>query len=398
MTELLARALPSHSVTLQPTLDRATSALNAWVEVDLGAAAANVAALRATLGRRVEIIAVVKANAYGAGLGLVPALAAADVDRFAVVWASEAIALRRLGVRRPILVLGHCFPADADSLVEHDITVTVDTLELGQALSAAAVRAGRAAKVHIHIDSGLHRDGLAPDESVALAGRLRALPALDLEGLSTHMANADEPDDAFSAGQHQVFGEVVRRLPWIRYRHSANTATALRHGEFRFEGVRVGLALHGVLPQNTPGSQLRPILSVHARVARVADVAVGEGVSYGLTWRAAVPSRVALIPVGYADGWRRNLGNRGAVLVAGRRCPMVGRVCMDQFLVDVTALPAVLPGDEAVLLGSQGPEEITADEVAEAAGTIPWDIFASLQARLPRLYHRAGRVEQVVGA
>lgn len=397
MTELLAAALPSAPVTAaappRATLATVTRSLNAWVEVDLEALAGNVARLRAALGPGVEIIAVVKANAYGAGLGLVPALEAAGVERFAVVWASEALALRALGLRRPIVVLGHAFPADADALVAQDITTTVDTVELGLALSAAAVRAGRVAKAHVHIDSGLHRDGLAPEDGIALATSLRAMPGLVVEGLSTHMANADEADDSFSLAQHAAFAAVVRRLPWIPYRHSANSATALRHGEFRFEGVRLGLALHGVPPENTPDPGLRPILSIHARVARVSEVPAGEGVSYGLTWRAERPSRVALIPIGYADGWRRSLGNHGAVLVAGQRCPMVGRVCMDQFLVDVTAAGPVAAGDEAVLLGAQGTAEITADEVAEAAGTIPWDVFASLQARLPRLYHRAGIVE-----
>jgi alanine racemase len=375
------------------SLAEATRALNAWVEVDLDALDHNVAVLREAVGAGVELIAVVKANAYGAGVeGVAPALEAAGVDRFAVVWLAEAVRLRELGIRRPVIVLGHAFPEDAEAAVSGDITLTVDSAELGEALSAAAQRMGRVARVHVHVDSGLHRDGVTPGEGVALAEALRQLPGVEVEGLSTHMANADEEDDSYSAEQQAVFAAAMEKLAWVPYHHSANSATALRRAGLRYEGVRLGLALHGLLPANTQGPGVKPILSLKARLARVSGVAAGEGVSYGLTWRAARPSRVGLVPVGYADGWRRSLGNRGSVLVRGQRCPVVGRVCMDQFVVDVTDVPGAASGDEAVLIGSQAGDRITADEVAALAETIPWDVFASLQARLPRLYHRGGQV------
>lgn len=378
------------------SLAKATASLNSWLEVDLDAVTGNVAALRKRLGA-VELIAVVKANAYGVGVeGFAPALEAAGVERFAVVWPSEALALRRFGVKASILVLGHAFPADAEDAVQHDITLICHSRELGNALSAAAVARGRVVRVHIKVDTGLHRFGVTLDEAVALANELRGLPGLDVEGLTTHMANADEADDSFSDEQHEVFREAVARLPWIRYRHTANSATALRRPGLRYDGVRIGLALHGVLPPNTIAPEIRPAIALKARLARVADVEPGEGVSYGLAWRASRPSRVGLVPVGYADGWRRSLGNAGTVLVRGRRCPMVGRVCMDQFLCDVTDVPGAAEGDEAVLFGTQGGEHIGVDEVAELANTISWDIMASLQARLPRIFHRGGLVERVV--
>jgi alanine racemase len=379
------------------TLESVTRSLNSWIEIDLDALAANVAAVRAAIGHTVEIIAVVKANAYGAGIeGVAPALEAAGVERFAVVWTSEAAALRRLGIMRPILVLGHAFPADADLAVANDITLTVHSLELGQALAKAAAAQGRTANVHVKVDTGLHRFGLDVDGAVELAEALQGLPGIRVEGLTTHMANADEADDSFAETQHAVFAEAAARLPWIPYRHTANSATALRRAELRYDGVRVGLALHGVLPPNTSASGFRPILSLHARVARVAEVGEGEGVSYGLTWRAERPSRVALIPVGYADGWHRSLSNSGAVLIHGQRCPIAGRICMDQFLVDVTEVDGVAEGDEAILIGQQGSECISADEVAGPAGTISWEVFAALQARLPRIYHRRGQIERMV--
>ncbi len=378
------------------TVSQATASLNAWIEVDLNAVAANVAMLREAVGNEVELIAVVKANAYGAGVaGLAPALEQAGVERFAVVWASEGVALRAFGTQRPILVLGHAFPADAAAAVASRLTLTVDTLALGEALSREAVAAGTQLPVHIHIDSGLHRDGLAPEAAVQLADTLRALPGIVVEGVSTHMANADELDDSFSAVQQKLFRSALNGLDWVPYRHTANSATALRRTGYRFDGVRLGLALHGILPENTPALPLQPILSLKARVARIVDVPEGEGVSYGLTWHADRPSRAALIPVGYADGWRRSLGNAGEVLIGGRRCPMIGRVCMDQFLVDVTDLPNAAVGDEAVLLGSQGSERISAEFVAARTGTIPWEVFAALQARLPRIFHRDGRVETI---
>jgi alanine racemase len=376
----------------------ATTNENAWIEIDLDAAARNVAALKSTMAG-VDLIAVVKANAYGAGAAvLAPALEGAGVDRFAVVWPHEGYMLRQAGVTLPIIVLGHAFPADAVPAVRSALTLTCHSLELGQALSQAAGRAGVVANVHVKVDTGLHRFGLQLQEAVALAEALRGLPNIAVEGLTTHMANADEPDDSFAAEQHQAFKTAAERLPWIPYRHTANSATALRRNELRYSGVRLGLALHGVMPPNTSGPALAPILSLRARVARVAEVAPGEGVSYGLTWKAKRPSRVALVPVGYADGWRRNLGNAGAVLIRGARCGMVGRVCMDQFLVDVTDVRGVAEGDIATLIGADGADSIGASEVAEAAGTIAWDVLASLQARIPRFYHRGGAVEAIAPA
>lgn len=387
----MTNTLPAHG-----RIADVTRALNAWIEVDLDALEGNVAAVRRAVGPGIELIAVVKANAYGAGVALLaPALEVAGVERFAVVWVPEAVALRQIGLKAPIIVLGHAFPEDAEAAVIHDITLTCHSLGLGEALSRAASATGRTARVHVKVDSGLHRFGVPPHEAVALANALRALPGVEVEGLTTHMANADEADDSFAEVQHRVFAQVAERLPWIPFRHTANSASALRRSELRYKGVRVGLALHGVLPPNTPGDGFRPILSLHARLARVAEVSPGEGVSYGLTWRAQRPSQVGLVPVGYADGWPRSLGNAGRALVNGVSCPMVGRVCMDQFLVDVTDVAGVDEGTEVVLLGEHHGATISANEIADLAGTISWDVFASLQARLPRIAHRGGFVEAI---
>ena len=352
---------PLVQAPIRSTLSEVTHSLNTWLEIDLDAVEANVAAMQRLLDG-VELIAVVKANAYGAGAAvLAPVMERAGVHRFAVVWPHEGYMLRQAGATVPILVLGHAFPADATQAVRSGLTLTCNSRELADAISQAAVHSGATARVHVKVDTGLHRFGNDLNEAVALAGYLRTLPGIEVEGLTTHMANADEADDSFTEEQHRLFRLAAERLPWIPYRHTANSATALRRGE----------------------------------LARVSDVAAGEGVSYGLRWKAARPSRVALVPVGYADGWRRNLSGTGEVLLRGRRYPMVGTVCMDQFIVDVTEGPAFAEGDIATLIGSDGDDQLTAWDVAEGAGTIAWDVLSSLGGGLTRVYHRAGHVEQV---
>ena len=301
----------------------ATRALNAWIELDLDALANNARVLRETAGEA-TVIAVVKANAYGHGASIIgPALEAAGVERFAVVFLPEAVALREAGVTRPVLVLGHSFPEDAEVAVAGDITLTVDTEALAEALSGAALRARKApAPVHIKVDSGMHRFGLTPTEVAALAERVRTLQGVTLEAIWTHLANADHADDSFTVEQDAVVSEAIRLAGPVPMRHIANTATTIRHPEFRYDAVRTGLGLYGALPDHTPNpGGLRPVLSMKARLARVFDVAPGEGVSYGLTWRAQRPSRVALVPIGYADGYHRALSNRGHVLAGGQALP-----------------------------------------------------------------------------
>ncbi len=375
-------------------LESATKALNAWIELDLDALDTNARVLRETAGDA-TVMAVVKANAYGHGADIVgPALEAAGIERFAVVYLPEGVALREAGVTRPVLVLGHSFPEDAETAVAHDITLTVDSEEQAAAVSGAALSAGKApVPVHVKVDSGMHRFGLAPDAVAALADRVRALEGVTLEALWTHLANADHEDDSFTIEQDRVVAEAVRLAGSVPMRHIANTATTIRHPEFRYDAVRTGLGLYGALPDHTPNPGLQRVLSMKARLARVFDVAAGEGVSYGLTWTAPRRSRVALVPIGYADGYNRALSNRGHVLAGGHRCPIVGRICMDQFLIDATGVPGVAEGDEAVLIGEQGGETITAAEVAAHIDTINYEVLANLNRRLPRLGHRRGIVE-----
>jgi alanine racemase len=290
--------------------------------------------------------------------------------------------------------MSHAYPADAAAAVRHGLTLTVDNEELIDSLAAEAGLAGITAPVHIKVDTGLHRFGLEPERAVELAEYARATAGIEVEGLWTHMANADEADDSFSERQYVAFESVRKQLPWIPYAHAGNSATAMRRPELRYNGVRTGLALHGVLPANTPGEGFAPTLTLKALLARVLTVEAGEGVSYGLAWTAPRRSTVGLVPLGYGDGLPRSLGNRGWVLAGGELAPMVGRMCMDHLAVDLTDVPGnPSAGDEVVVLGRQGERSITADDLAEQAGTISWEILTGMQARVARVYHRAGAVE-----
>lgn len=378
---------------LSSELSAVSSGLNHWIEVDLGALESNVQALRQAV-QPSGLIGVVKANAYGHGAHTALALQGMGLEGLAVAWVSEAVALRRAGVTCRVLAMEHVTQAEVAAVVRDEIEVCCHSLALGKLLALRAQQSGGSVRVHIKVDTGLHRFGLSVNEAVVLAEALRLLPGIEVVGLWTHMANADEPDDSFSDAQNAVFAAAVEALPWIPFRHVANSATGLRRSAMRYEGVRVGVSLYGVVPDNTPDPGVRPVLSLRARVARVVQLQRGEGVSYGLEWRADGPSEAGLIPVGYADGWRRSLGNRGEVLIHGQRVPMIGRVCMDQFLVDVTGM-GVVEGDVVTLLGSDGDETMSAAEIAGLTGTIPWETLATLGRRLPRLYLREGVVEAV---
>jgi alanine racemase len=365
-----------------------------WVEIDLDALAYNVASLKSQ-ARPAAMAAVVKANAYGHGaLGAARAAVEAGADRLAVICVDEGEQLRRGGITAPILVMGHSPVTDARRIVDLELTPTVASLEMSRALADQAGEAGVRQPVHLKVDTGLNRYGLAPQEIVSLAERLRQMPALDVEGIFTHFASADEGDKRFTLDQYTVFRTVVDKLPWIPLRHVSNTATLLDRPEMSLGMVRPGVGIYGLYPSEhvSRSLNLRPVLSLKSRIARLTPVAPGDGVSYGRTWRANRPSLIALVMCGYGDGLPRILSNRGSVLVRGRRVPIVGRVCMDMCMVDVTDVPDVAEADEVVIVGRQGSSTIAAGELGDLCGTISYEILCGISARVPRLYLRAGRL------
>jgi alanine racemase len=368
-----------------------------WAEIDLDALRHNLRLLVARAAPA-RVWAVVKANAYGHGaVACGRAALEAGACGLAVVCVDEGEELRQAGVEGPILVVGHTPASDAERVVALRLRPAVGAPDLVEALAAAARRAGWTVPVHLELESGLNRHGLPPDALVKLAERARETPGIEVEGLFTHFAAAEEGDQRFTRRQFEVLREVSARLPFVKERHCSASASVLLDREMGLEAVRVGLSMYGYRPAPWCGtdSDLRPVLALRARVARVLEVDRGATVGYGRTWAAARPSRIALVMCGYADGYRRGFGNRAHLLVRGRRAPVVGRVAMDMCMVDVTAVPAAAAGDVATLLGRDGDERVDADELAALADTISWEILASVSARVPRLYLRDGAVEAV---
>ncbi|HEY6001921.1 MAG TPA: alanine racemase [Anaeromyxobacter sp.] len=366
----------------------------AWAEIDLDALANNVRLLAARASPA-RVWAVVKANAYGHGaVACGGAALEAGAHGLAVICADEAEELRRAGIDAPILLLAHTPPSDAERVAALRLRPTVASWDVVEALAAAARRAGTTVPIHLELESGLNRQGLAPDALVALAQRAREAPGIEVEGLFTHFAAAEEGDQRFTRAQFEVLRQVSARLPFVKERHCSASASVLLDKEMALDAVRIGLSMYGYRPAPWCGTdaELRPVMSLRARVARVMDVERGATVGYGRTWAAARPSRIALVMCGYGDGYRRIFGNRSHVLLRGRRAPVVGRVAMDMCMVDATAVAGVEPGDVATLIGRDGEERVDADELATLADTISWEILAGVAARVPRLYLRDGAV------
>ncbi len=371
-----------------------------FASVDLGAIQANVRALK-TCSATAQFCAVVKADGYGHGsVQAAKAALAGGATMLAVALVEEGVVLRQHGIKAPILVLSELPMGSEATLVQHDLTAAVYSEAVIDRLSAAAGSAGVVARVHIKIDTGMHRVGCHPYEAVALAKRVVAAPNLLLEGTFTHLAVADAPELAYTGEQLDRFDSVLVALrnagvdPGIR--HAANSAGAIAHPRARYDMVRCGIAIYGQAPDlgldpRAYGVALTPAISVVSHVSHVKVLPAGSRASYGLTYGYRVASVVATIPIGYADGIpRRWSGVGGEVLIGGRRRPIGGRVTMDQIVIDCgpadDATSQVARGDQVVLIGRQGDAEIQAWELAGRLDTIAYEITCGLTARLPRQY------------
>ena len=314
----------------------------------------------------------------------------------------EGVELRQAGATVAILVMNRTEPEEADVAVRHDLSVTVDTVELARALASAAANQGTRAGVHLKVDTGLHRFGVPPEDALPLTRAMSDLSGLDVQALYTHFANADEADPGFTLEQLDRFRRVTSELENAGYRfpmrHAANSAATLAFPEAHFDLVRVGLTLYGVSPsgQVPAGLELQPVVGFKARIARTVDLAVGEGVGYGQIWHAERPTRVALVTAGYADGIRRGMSNRGCALVHGTQAPVIGRVSMDQTTLDITHIPGAAVGDAATFFGEDGGASLPLASFAAAADTIPHEALTSICSRVARVYRRGGRVAKIV--
>jgi alanine racemase len=371
-------------------VDIRTSIRPTVAEIDLSAITDNFGRLRQTVGDDVAIWGVVKADAYGHGAVAVARALAPSSNALAVSLVEEGLELRAAGIRTPIVVLGAFYNQHQDDVLHEGLTpVIYDTGDLDR-FATSATRAGRRVAVHLKVDTGMSRLGFSVSELPAVLDRARELPSIEIAGLATHFASADGADPQVTTESLARFLDCVdlargRGLTGLTL-HAANSAAAVRFPQARLHAVRPGLALYGALPSPEvalPG--IRPALSLGTRIMALHDITPSTPVSYGGLWRASRPSRIATLPIGYADGYPRHV--HGAMtLIRGHRVPVVGAVCMDMLMVDVTDIAGVALGDRATMIGRDGVDEITVDELAAWAGTISYEILCGISKRVPRIY------------
>jgi alanine racemase len=374
----MARIFMSTAPELRPT----------WADIDLGAFRRNLDAVVRRLPQGSRLIAVLKADAYGHGA--VPLARLCPPDRVAMIATAlleESLELRRAGISLPLLVFG---PLSAEQIgVARDNDITAGVVGPEELEAACSVAKQRDLTIHLKLDSGMGRMGVLESELPRVVEMIRSTPRLHIEAIYTHFANAGDPNDPFTLQQIETFERMLRTLRAAGIdsprHHRANSAATMRGLISAGDFVRVGLSLYGGEPLDVGSSRLEPILRWRTEIARLKELPPGYAVGYGKTFRTSRTSRIATLPVGYADGYSRLLSNKGEVLVRGRRVPVVGRVSMDLVTIDVTSVDAKL-GDEVVLLGPQGDERITAEELAVRTDTISWEVFCRISRRVPRHY------------
>ena len=366
---------------------------NSYAEVDLAAIRTNMVAVRRVVGARSTVIAVVKADGYGHGAVPVSrALLEAGADILAVALPAEGAELRQAGLTCPILVLGSMLGREVPLALEHGLMLTIFGEPFAYEVAAQARRRGVRCPVHVKVDTGMGRLGVAAEKALEVVPRLAGLAGLEVVGLATHFPSADEADKTFTHRQVEIFRSIVSGLAagglTVRYVHAANSAAVMDVPEARFNTVRPGIILYGLAPsaEILNPLPLSPALTLKSVVTYLKEVPAGTPLSYGRTYLTPGPSRIGSVPVGYADGYPRALGNRAQVAVRGRFVPVVGRVCMDQFLIDATEVPEVAVGDEVVLYSDQTEHPNSVESVAGLLGTIPYEVVTSITARVPRVY------------
>ena len=364
----------------------------AWADIDLGAIRRNVSRIGSKLNANTQFMAVVKANAYGHGdVGVARAAVEAGATWLGVILVDEGVRLREAGIDAPILLLHEAPVERIDEAIANELTPCLFTEKGLWVIGEAADRAHRKVKVHLKIDTGMNRLGVPMDHVESFAGALAKEPRVEVEALYSHFAFADQPDLPFISEQLSRFADASERLNALgvepAFRHMANSAAALTRPDAHFDMARVGIAMYGLSPGPKCDGvvELEPALALKARAAMVKRVPAGEAVSYGLRYRLERPGTIVSIPLGYADGWSRALASSAAVLIGGKRYPAVGTVCMDAFMADMGDDSCDV-GDEVVLIGSQGKETISADDVARALDTINYEVVTRISSRIPRVY------------
>ncbi len=358
-------------------------------QINLRNLAWNLRLIRRLVSPRTSILVTIKADAYGHGLiPVARKLVALGVDAFGIASIDEGIQLREAGITIPVLVLGAVLKSDIAPLLEYGLTATVCDPLVAAALDARARKAGKPANIHVKVDTGMGRIGVLHHDAGDFVQALARRKFLNIEGIFTHLAAADS-DARFTRYQMKVFDEVLDRIEGagvhIPLVHCANSMGIVGYEQSRCTMVRPGLMVYGLYPKEGTGISLKPVLSLKTKVVFVKDVPAGSGVSYGRAYVTSGSARIVTLPIGYGDGYPRNLSNKAPVLIGGRRFTISGRICMDQIMVDVGDF-SVKTGDEAVLIGRQGSETVTVEELAGLSGTIPYEIVCGLGSRIPRVY------------
>ena len=369
-----------------------------WIEIDAARLRSNLDAFRSVTARETALMAVVKANAYGHGLETVAPIAAERADWLGVNCVDEALAITRLGIRKPVAILGHTPLGQLEEVARNGYRQVLYRLDVAAALDQSAARLGTTAKVHLKIETGTNRQGIALGQLPAFIDALAKMQALQVEGAYTHFANIEDTlDPSFAESQVQKFLEALAMLSRAGIRpaliHASATAGSLLYPDMDFTMVRVGIGTYGIWPSRETQLAARergrrlaiaPVLTWKTRVAQVKDVKAGEYVGYGLTFRASRPMKLVVLPIGYYDGYDRKLSNAGHALIHGQTAAVVGRVAMNMTILDVTDIGAELD-DEVVLIGRQGNAEIRVEELAEKIGTIPYEVVARINPLIPRV-------------
>ncbi len=374
-----------------------------WLEIDLGALRSNVSNIKNILNPSTRLMTVVKSGGYNLGMVEAARVAVAGgADMLGVAFAFEGVKLRQEGIKIPIMTL-NCgtFLEQLDAIVKYDLTHNVSYIGLAEALSRVAVNYGRKVKVHVKVDTGMGRIGISPRGAVYFIKQVLELKGLELEGIYSHLSTADEKDKTFTQKQFSIFMKIKDQLSdegiHIPIWHIGNSAVVMDLPEMECDMVRAGISFYGYYPSTNVQKKvsLSPSLSLKTRIGYLKMVKAGTSISYGRTFVTDSDTIIATLPAGYADGYPRQLGGLGQVLVRGRLCPILGRVCMDEMMVDVSHVRGVAPGDEVVLLGRQNGHEISAEKLAEWLGTINYEVLTLFSERLPRVYKDGDEIIEV---
>jgi len=362
-------------------------------QIDLSALRGNYQLVKEETAKECRMLAVVKADAYGHGaLRVSRELEDMGVDYLGVAILEEAIELREAGIGSPIIILGGLFEGQEGAAFDHDLTPVVFGPESAERIDTEAGRRNKRCKIHIKIDTGMGRLGVRADKALSLLTKVTKMQGIDIEGLATHFSSADDPQKGSTTRQIKLFASIVEEAEKlgidIPLKHAANSAGTLRFPEGHFNMVRPGISLYGISPSSSMKNKdrLKPVMSLKTKVMEIKDIEVGETVSYGETYVAKKRSTIAVLPVGYADGYRRELSNAGEAVIRGKRAKVAGRVCMDMTMIDVTGIDGVKKGDDVYLMGGDSHIAVSACEIAEIAGTIPYEILCGISQRVPRVY------------